>query len=559
MHSRKFEKKIKSDLDQYLILNPKIDSSTGGEVFPTTLAAVVFKENENNIDAVVIWAGDSRAYVFDLEKGLQQLTKDDVVGEFDACFGKDCRMSNCISQDQEFTLNYSTYKLNKKSVIFVCSDGCFDFLPSPIHFEFEVMRSLFSGENFSASFEKTFRVINPGDDCTLSGCVFNISKDELRNSIQLRIHKCLNAMKTAIDNSDKKYNESVQENKNEIRTLISENRRLNSEVLLNFQNLVIDTFKHDIEKSLSPEQLIVSNLLRQYEPYNLFINNIFQEQLKISEIEKQCAEYDKKYKDLEALVDSAERKRRMAERKEKYSVNSFSYSTRIFGLKIFPGSNLNVEDCEQEYNGAYQRYLRNIEEFENKLSVNRNITDYQYMRSDFANMMNVLLNSLNELESCDNQLKNANSRLSKKILSESELKTVVMPNVNKDGIICYKNYLDEGEYLELSNVYDECKHIKDELEKSGYNTLMKKNIAEYVNDFKNGFLKENFSKLFETIKSSADSEKFIPGLNRLNENDKRLNILQEELNSGETEKRRVWTEYRIDYELFKSCDCRGVV
>lgn len=553
------KKKIKSDLDQFLILNPRVDSSAGGEVFPTTLASVVFKENEKNIDAVVIWAGDSRAYVFDLEKGLQQLTKDDVVGEFDACFGKDCRMSNCVSQDQQFTLNYSIYKLNKKSVIFVCSDGCFDFLPSPIHFEFEVMRSLFSGENFSASFEKTFRDINPGDDCTVSGCIFNISKDEMRSFIQYRIYECLNAMKTAIDNSDKKYNESVQENKNEIRRITSENRRLNSEVLLSFQNLIIDTFKNGIEKCLSPEQIVVSNILRQYEPYNMLINNIFQEQLKISEMEKQYDEYNKKYKDLEVLVDSAERKRRMAERKDKFSVNSFPYSTRLFGIRIFPSSNLNVENCEQEHYNAYQRYLCNIEEFEKKLSINRNISDYQYMRSDFVNMMNVLLNSLNELERCDNQLKNANSRLSKEILSEKELKTVIMPNVNKDGIICYENYIDECEYLELSKAYDECKHIKDELEKSGYNTLKEKNTSEYVNDFKNGFFKEHFSKLFEIIKSSVDSEKFIPGLNRLNENNKRLNKLQEELNSGETEKRRVWTEYRINYELFKSCDCRGVV
>ena len=366
-------------------------------------------------------------------------------------------------------------------------------------------------------------------------------------------------MKTAIDNSDKKYNESVQENKNEIRRITSENRRLNSEVLLSFQNLIIDTFKNGIEKCLSPEQIVVSNILRQYEPYNMLINNIFQEQLKISEMEKQYDEYNKKYKDLEVLVDSAERKRRMAERKDKFSVNSFPYSTRLFGIRIFPSSNLNVENCEQEHYNAYQRYLCNIEEFEKKLSINRNISDYQYMRSDFVNMMNVLLNSLNELERCDNQLKNANSRLSKEILSEKELKTVIMPNVNKDGIICYENYIDECEYLELSKAYDECKHIKDELEKSGYNTLKEKNTSEYVNDFKNGFFKEHFSKLFEIIKSSVDSEKFIPGLNRLNENNKRLNKLQEELNSGETEKRRVWTEYRINYELFKSCDCRGVV
>ena len=195
-----------------MLQNPKADVSTGGGVFPTTLASAIFKEVEDGIQTTLIWAGDSRTYIFDLEKGLQQISKDDVIGEFDACFGKDCRMGNCISQDVDFKLNYATFILPKKCVLFVCSDGCFDFMPTPIHFEFEIMRALYSAQNLNESFEKSIRAMNAGDDCTMAGCVFNIEIPEFQAFIQKRI-KYIAQMKNAIDTSDAIYEKYVEKNK----------------------------------------------------------------------------------------------------------------------------------------------------------------------------------------------------------------------------------------------------------------------------------------------------------------------------------------------------------
>ena len=41
--------------------------------FPTTLASTVYISNGNKTSVLVIWAGDSRAYVLSRENGLQDL------------------------------------------------------------------------------------------------------------------------------------------------------------------------------------------------------------------------------------------------------------------------------------------------------------------------------------------------------------------------------------------------------------------------------------------------------------------------------------------------------
>lgn len=548
---------IKREFDQYLALNPKVDSSTGGGVFPTTLASAVFKELEDGIETTIIWAGDSRVYIFDLEKGLQQISKDDVIGEFDACFGKDCRMGNCVSQDQEFKLNYATYKLPKQCVLFVCSDGCFDFMPSPIHFELEIMRALFSTQNLSESFEKTIRAMKAGDDCTIAGCIFNISTSELQEFIRTRIKEYIAPMRNAIDNSDVEYDRLVEENKLEIRKLNSENRKLNAEVFLQIQNIILDTFRNDIENSQIPNFVLISNVLREYEPYNKLLISISEEQNRIKNNKKKFEEYKIRYQELTGLVDKAERQRRIIDRRNKVQKNPFGHFS--IGSRVFSNNNI-IEELERKRNTAYEDYLLNIKQFEKKLIESKEIKcGFQELNYDFTRLMNSLLHSIHKLERYEQQLNDANEQLAASILSETDLKSIVMPSVKKDGISVYKGYLQGTDYSELLSVYEEYKALENVIETIGPDGFRVKESSEYINNFKNVFLKSHSANLFDIIKTNADTSKQIPSLIYYQENTQKLEELQKGLNSGEIIKRQKWSEYRVNYELFKKSVFSGEV
>lgn len=546
---------IKTEFNQYLLQNPKADVSTGGGVFPTTLASAIFKEVEDGIQTTLIWAGDSRAFIFDLEKGLQQISKDDVIGEFDACFGKDCRMGNCISQDVDFKLNYATFILPKKCVLFVCSDGCFDFMPTPIHFEFEIMRALYSAQNLNESFEKSIRAMNAGDDCTMAGCVFNIEIPEFQAFIQKRI-KYIAQMKNAIDNSDAIYEKYVEKNKVEIRNLNLENRKLNSEVFIQIQKLILDTFKNDIENSQIPDYVIVSNVLRSYKPYNELISSVFEERNIVATNIKNSEECKYKYKELVSLVTDAEKTKRKTER---------SKTPQIFNIvtSVIPGLNndyTDVERAEKNRDIAYRRYLNNISNLEDKLKNIKEVRgEYQSIRFSCTNLMDELLRSLECYEKSEDNLNKAQEEYEKNLISEEEVNTSIMPIVIKNGVSIYRGYLDDVKYFQLQHSYEEYKRLADILNSLGPNSLHLKSTSDYVNEFKNNFLKIHSGNMFDIIKNNVASAKFITSLAQYQENEKKLAQFQMGLNKGEEIKKEQWNKYRVDYELYKKCIVSGGV
>lgn len=547
---------IKKEFDEHLAINPRADSSTGGGVFPTTLASAVFKETEDSIEATVIWAGDSRAYVFELDRGLRQISKDDVIGEFDACFGKDCRMGNCISQDRDFKLNFATYKLPKKCVLFVCSDGCFDFMSSPIHFEFEIMRALFSKENYSEAFEKTVCAMKAGDDCTMAGCVFNLSPSELQEFIKVRI-KGVKQSKEAIDNSDAEYDKLVESNKSEVRKLNSENRKLNEEVFYQIQNLIIDAFRNDIENSQVSKLIPVSNALREYAPYNEFIESVFEQRSRIENNIKMYEKYKVIYKRLSDLVDKAERQKRIFEIKNRPRKKYFD-CRRIYNV---PFSKISaIEKIEKKRNLTQNDYLFSVGKLESKLIESKEfIHNYDELIYDFSQLMDTVFYSLRKLDIYEHQLDDEYNRLSVSVLGEAELKNAVIPYVIKNGVFVYKDFLDEIEYSKLQDVYGEYKNsaaIIDSIEKDG---LHLKEYSEYVNDFINVFLKSHSSNLFNIIKTNPDTSKMIPSLILYQENARKLDELQKDMNNGKIIKRQKWSEYRADYELFRQSVFSGEV
>ncbi|PKQ70222.1 PP2C family protein-serine/threonine phosphatase [Raineya orbicola] len=116
---------------------------------PTTLAGVVFKVQEgatmaeNVYQTEVFWAGDSRVYVLK-KSGLQQISQDNLTQDLDAFENllQDAPISNCINAEGDFQLFSKKSIFNEPIVLIAATDGCFGYLPTPLHFEYYLLATL---------------------------------------------------------------------------------------------------------------------------------------------------------------------------------------------------------------------------------------------------------------------------------------------------------------------------------------------------------------------------------------------------------------------------------
>ena len=108
----------------------------------TTLALVSIPDTtppEHLFELSLAWIGDSRIYFLSPEKGLQQLTKDDLKVSNDAfkLIREDSPMSQHITADMPPTwrINFKVQKIKGEGCVIACTDGCFQCLNSPWAFE----------------------------------------------------------------------------------------------------------------------------------------------------------------------------------------------------------------------------------------------------------------------------------------------------------------------------------------------------------------------------------------------------------------------------------------
>jgi len=107
----------------------------------------------STFDAHVFWAGDSRAYLLDPRAGAQQLTTDDIKSGADAMrnLTDDSVMSNCISASADFHINHRAVELEAPFVVLCATDGCYGYLPSPMHFEQLLLSTMAAAKDKEAS------------------------------------------------------------------------------------------------------------------------------------------------------------------------------------------------------------------------------------------------------------------------------------------------------------------------------------------------------------------------------------------------------------------------
>lgn len=179
-------------------IDPILTRKKALKIFPTTLASALYFQDGKKVKILTIWAGDSRVYILSPTKGLQMLSVDDAV-DADVEMKSASEMNNCISAGNPFRLNYSIFEMDEPGIVFCCSDGCFDYLPSPLHFEWLVLQTILScvpnatanylGEAFANSVrDSVYQSI--GDDTTMAGVICKInSTDELRKVFTARMEQ----------------------------------------------------------------------------------------------------------------------------------------------------------------------------------------------------------------------------------------------------------------------------------------------------------------------------------------------------------------------------------
>lgn len=188
--TKKLKKYLASQLET-CIQGYKLEKSLGGnmiELLPTTLAMAIFRKNGGFLDVRVIWAGDSRVYLLTPVDGLSQLSEDDVDGEFDAmkALGQSNMNNNVTGEGiDRFHLNYAEYKIpiQEGFILFAASDGCFDYIESPMQFEYKLLaatQQIFEDDPsiLGECIAENYQGENCKDDTTIAGVVIQTNQEK---------------------------------------------------------------------------------------------------------------------------------------------------------------------------------------------------------------------------------------------------------------------------------------------------------------------------------------------------------------------------------------------
>jgi serine/threonine protein phosphatase PrpC len=141
---------------------------------PTTMALVALQRTQAGGPSWachVLWAGDSRAYVFE-PAGARQLTTDDLRDPGDALANlrRDSVVSNAMSADTEFHVNHRKVVLQAPFLVVCATDGCFGYVRTPMHFEHLVLSHLEAArsiEEWSSALQAEITAVT-GDDAAMS-------------------------------------------------------------------------------------------------------------------------------------------------------------------------------------------------------------------------------------------------------------------------------------------------------------------------------------------------------------------------------------------------------
>jgi serine/threonine protein phosphatase PrpC len=181
---------------------------------PTTMALAALQRHEpggGRWTCHLLWAGDSRAYVFEPGAGARQLTVDDIRDQGDAMANlrEDSVVSNAMSADTEFVVHHRRVELTAPFLVIAATDGCFGYVPSPMHFEHLVLAALRDApdtDGWSAAVQATVSAVT-GDDAAMATLGVGADPDDFRTLFAQRTAELERRWITPLDDLDTELRE----------------------------------------------------------------------------------------------------------------------------------------------------------------------------------------------------------------------------------------------------------------------------------------------------------------------------------------------------------------
>lgn len=212
IESTQLQHYIKEQFDKYVVENnikPSGLRSPIIRILPTTLSVIGYKQENHNIDIYSYWCGDSRNYIL-TQKGLMQISTDDLKSQQDPLenLRNDDALSNCICQDRAFTINRLHIEYQHLPIILLsATDGCFGYLPSPMHFENLLLGTLMQSNDIECWRNNIIETLKPisGDDFSMSVVMLGLTFEDWK--------KCL---KSRWQDVQKKYIQPLEQKQKEI-------------------------------------------------------------------------------------------------------------------------------------------------------------------------------------------------------------------------------------------------------------------------------------------------------------------------------------------------------
>lgn len=542
MFLKEFKSNLISRLSQY-IKKYNLEKTIKGksaQLLPTTLAMAVYREYDEYINICVIWAGDSRVYLLSSDNGLQQLTKDDVYDTFDAMKSiGSSNMCNSISGETEnnFYLNYCKYKIKKQNnlFLFAASDGGFDYLPTPMHFEglletaMENLSDTNDISNIGNIVADFYNGENLMDDTTIAGVIFDAT-DAVNLKIQyagrhsdvIRIY----------ENPIKDNYEKIRCNENLIREMCLE-RKLR-DLRRNVMKYVCDRLN---ETNITLKSYVLR--LQCMEDYKKQENEYDR---KVRELKETNKKYDSEMQECMKVL-----KNRFY---EAYAEEYIQNKVKLYSLTSFYNKN-----------DFFQRY------FNTKHAISETLKWLQ----NFLNTLNLCIEKdRRNLERRFDELarefpvkKSSSIRMAiiNEEYTEQQLHDAIVKQLSTEGILenSYRNAEENGfkDYPEIAKLYREYNKLKREKDLKNSNIKPPSDIVQYIirlgNVFVDEFIKTPILK--KVISSSLYQE-----IEEYKENCNRRDHLREEIEENYRKIDRLWKEqYKDTYEYYNNAMLEGRV
>ncbi len=525
------------------------------QMLPSTLAAILYKSDKEHTEVLVISAGDSRAYILTPDKGLQQISKDDVFDEVDA-FDKSATMTNNIRQDGDYHINYAYYSLPPECILLACTDGCFDYISNPMELEYRLEYSISKcgelldteknalGEYFGDILVKS----GLKDDCTLAGTIIGYMDSEKTKSFFLKRalyiqEKYRNPCVLCDKESIKRKNETsikIPDIENKICSLKKDmddsiKKIILDAFILENQNMV-GGFASDAHKE-------ILHFLKGFEIYQSFIDELTKEEI---ERKKNVEDKDVEYLDIRLHLQQLFKSMRFEEFVNNllgFSMSRILNPDRRIYAEEYKRLRKMTEEVEQKYIKALADFSKVFEEF--KLippNMQDNVNKFAPSSIKFSELQvayNEYISLKHDFQRCENNLKSFYME------DDADIEREFI-NAWRRGFSAYSRY---PQYAELRSGYDRCMELKQE--KESYRDLT---CQEKTQKFKD-YLDEHSVEFLRGIKDNTYLLRLIckDKIDDINSLEKQLNELKQYSSEFDEKKYALWMEYKPIYELYNHC------